>query len=409
MKRMINWSYLLLLVLIFGCKSQDPKQGEKPNALPYQEEINSLDSFLQIVNKTEVFPGFAVSVFTKDSIFFERGYGWSDMKNKKKYAPQTVQIIASVSKTLIGVATMRLVQENKMDLDDDINSYLPFEVKNPHLPEEKITLRHLASHTSGIGSSEYYKRGNIFSEALVKEDWPEAWHQYFDGYNGNKTMGLSEFLEKILSEKGEWYNKESFLKHVPGTHYEYSNLGAALLALCVEKASGQTFKEYTQEIILDPAQMENSTWNLEAVNVDLQTTYYLENYKEVPPYSIVTYPDGGLYSSVSDMTKYLQEIMKAYYGESEVLKKESVAEMFRKQYEREDLTEGICWDLSFGGVIGHGGNDFGTATLMYFQPSTGLGRILFTNISTEKDEQYELLMETFGGLFPYNFGKGEKG
>ena len=176
-------------------------------------------------------------------------------------------------------------------------------------------------------------------------------------------------------------------------------LGAALLALCVEQVVKKPFKEFTEDLILDRCEMENSTWNLEEVDKDLQTKYYLENYKEVPPYSIVSYPDGGLYSSVNDLTQYLQEIMRSYYGESELLKKESVKELFRKQFEGDDLTEGICWDLSFDGVIGHGGNDFGTATLMYFQPSTGLGRIMFTNIATEKDEQYELFMQTFGELF----------
>ena len=130
-----------------------------------------------------------------------------------------------------------------------------------------------------------------------------------------------------------------------------------------------------------------------------QTTYYNELYNEIPNYSIVSYPDGGLYSSVADMTLYLQEIMRGLKGKSDLLSQASFEEMVSKQFEGEDLYDGICWDLSFEGLVGHAGNDFGTGTLMYFSPETGIGRILFTNISIETESQENAFYGIFNSLF----------
>ncbi len=148
--------------------------------------------------------------------------------------------------------------------------------------------------------------------------------------------------------------------------------------------------------------MNSSTWKLEEVKNNNHITYYNEFYNEVPKYRIITYPDGGLYSSVSDMTRFLQEMMKGLEGESSIMTKKSFSEMTRKQFDGEELTEGICWDLSFEGLIGHAGNDFGTTTLMYFSPKTGIGRILFTNISIETAEQEEAFYGIYNLLFKYD-------
>ena len=127
---------------------------------------------------------------------------------------------------------------------------------------------------------------------------------------------------------------------------------------------------------------------------------------EVPRYSLVTYPDGGLYSSVSDLTKYLQEMMKGYDGEGTLLKAASFKEMMTKHYENEETTEGLCWDLSMGvDLIGHSGNDFGTATVAYYSPSTGIGRIMFTNISTETEEIADSFYGIYSLLYHYDFNQ----
>ena len=70
-----------------------------------------------------------------------------------------MQNIASVSKTLIGVSIMKLVEEDRLSLDDEANRFLPFDIVNPHFPASPILIRHLATHTSSILDDENYDRG----------------------------------------------------------------------------------------------------------------------------------------------------------------------------------------------------------------------------------------------------------
>ena len=94
--------------------------------------------------------GMGIAIVSGDSIVFNKGYGHADIKNSRPFTPHTVMNIASISKTFIGVAIMQAVEDNLIDLDDDVNKILPFQVVNPNLPESIITLRHLMRHMSGI-------------------------------------------------------------------------------------------------------------------------------------------------------------------------------------------------------------------------------------------------------------------
>src|SRR5262249_4279053 len=79
--------------------------------------------------------GFAVTIVSQNEVLFQKGYGLSDIERKVPYEPQSLQNVASVSKTLIGISLMQLVEQGKIKLDDDINTYLPYKVINPYFPE----------------------------------------------------------------------------------------------------------------------------------------------------------------------------------------------------------------------------------------------------------------------------------
>lgn len=394
--RMILW--MAIVILLFSCK-------EKGNVVQNYQLNEAVDSLFVEINgfsKKEILPGFAVSIFTKDSILFQRGFGFSNLKNKSSYSVDNVQIIASITKTIVGVALMKSVEDKKLNLDDFINDILPFEVQNPYYPNEKITVRHLATHTSTIADTKNSDKGYRFEKSLKLEEFSDKYVDLLPLLNKTETYSMNGFLEKKLTKEGEWYEEQAFLNAKPGTNYEYSNLGIALLALILEIKTGEPFDEFTEELLLNPLGMNSSTWKLEEAKNKNHVTYYNEFYNEMPKYQIITYPDGGLYSSVGDMTRFLQEMMKGLEGESSILTKKLYQEMMRKQFDGEELTEGICWDLSFDGLIGHPGNDFGTSTLMYFSPETGIGRILFTNISIEREEQEETFYEIYNLLFKYD-------
>jgi len=397
MKRLEIW-FVAFLFLVNACGGPDQ---EKPGNQVYEQTkaVDSLDIALQKRYDEGAIPGFAVSVFSHDRVYYQRGFGYADVEAQKPYTPATIQMIASVSKTTIGVALMQLVEAGQLDLDEDINSYLSFGVRNPLFPEDPITLRQLAMHTSGINDSVHYNRTYLFESELNKHDFDTAWHELIETYNDNESMDMEVFLEKILSDDGDWYTPANFYRKRPGTTYNYSNLGASLLATVIGEVSGKGFDIYTREQLFGPISLSNTTWALSEDQRTRETVYYHGNMEPFPRYRIITYPDGGLYSTVKDLTVFLQEVMQSYTGESGLLEQASVETMWQQQG---DVPDGLCWDLSIPCCVGHAGNDFGTSTLLYYEPDTGVGRILFANLSLEKEAQEAAFYGVFNDLFAYD-------
>ncbi len=213
---------------------------------------------------------------------------------------------------------------------------------------------------------------------------------------------METFLEQLFHADGTWNTEQNFTTEKPGTSYEYSNIGAALLAYCIQLSMGEDYRELTQKWILDPLHMDRSGWSASTVDQYNHIAYYNEIYNPVPSYSCITYPDGGLYSTVHDLTIFMQEMMKGYQGKSKLLTKASFREMMSNQIPDTGTATGLIWDLDIDCCIGHGGNDFGLATLMYFNPDSGIGKILFTNISLEKEEIEDQFYSIFNALFKYD-------
>src|SRR5689334_349731 len=120
-----TWNPLLL--------GREPKQSI---AIVQREGFRSLDldQKLSKIAARKHLPGFAVAVVGQNEVLFQKGYGLSDIERNVPYEPQSLQNVGSVSKTLIGVSLMQLVEQGKVKLDDDVNTYLPFKVINPYFP-----------------------------------------------------------------------------------------------------------------------------------------------------------------------------------------------------------------------------------------------------------------------------------
>ena len=108
------------------------------------------------------FNGFSVAIVNESGTLYEKGIGYSNVEIKKKYTESTIQNIGSISKTFVGIALLKAQELGKLKLDDPINNYLPFRVKNPFYPETHITIRNLATHTSTITDNEFYLKKNTF-------------------------------------------------------------------------------------------------------------------------------------------------------------------------------------------------------------------------------------------------------
>ena len=382
---------------LFSCKNPSTH-----DAVQVVSSSDLLDETLQNLYQEKHIPGFAVAVFTKDTVIFEKGFGFADLDVKRQYTPNTKQMLASISKTFIGVSLMKSVGEGKIDLDAPINTYLSFEVKNPYHPDMPITVRQLAMHTSSINDSLEYNRSYLFETPLKKEDFDPAWHDLIARYNDNVELPMDAFLKNILWKQGPWYHEANFYPYEPGAYYAYSNLGASLLAQIIANVQAMPYEAYVEKEVFIPLQMGRTTWKRPAVASGDITRYYKEDLMPFPGYTLITAPDGGIYSTVSDLTKFLQEIMKGYQGNGTLLQPSAYATMLQSNLDTDSFPDALCWDLSVPCCIGHAGNDFGTSTLMYFEPKTGVGRILFANVSLDSEPQEAEFYDIFNALFEFD-------
>lgn len=358
-----------------------PAIGQSPNPDPNASLTRKLDSILI----TRPYSGFVVGIVTKDTVLYQKGFGTADIKSNKPYTIHTLQNIGSVSKTLIGIALMQLVEAGKLSLDSPVDELQTLKIQNPRNPTARPGIRHLATHTAGIRDSKIYNKLayvpltglpanlNTYSgreKKLLRQ--AEATPIY------TLQAVLSEYL--VASEKGN-HHKKNFNAHPPGTHYEYSNMGATLAAYAVEQLSGMEYKTYTQTHILAPLGMQESGWEPTKFPLAQRATLYFASGRVVPPYRLNTYPDGGLVTSCHDMCRYMQALLKVWHGESDFLKKSSLDTLWAIHHQDESVRSGIFWDISRQGNIGHNGADPGVFTCLQLSKDKTYGFYFATNCS----------------------------
>ncbi|NIP68221.1 MAG: serine hydrolase, partial [Planctomycetales bacterium] len=202
--------------------ASSPQQGPTDPA--------ELEAFLDelIGKKMEEYhiAGAAVSVVKDGKLFFAKGYGYADLENGIPVDPeQTVFRIGSVTKLFTWTAVMQLVEQGKLDLDADINTYLDFRI--PDTYPQPITLRHLLTHTAGF----------------------EDWFFEFLALGADDLVPPREWLVSHMPAR----------VRPPGDSAGYSNYGTSLAGYIVARVSGQPYDQYIQEHILDPLGMVHST------------------------------------------------------------------------------------------------------------------------------------------------------
>lgn len=330
--------------------------------------------------------GLATAVIVDGRVVSTRTYGVADREQSLPLTPQTVMPLASIAKTTIGVSMMRLVAEGKLDLDADINSYLPFRVVNPHHPDAKITLRHLATHTSSITD-----RRDFYASLYRPTD--------------EQPMSLHDLLGSYLVADGREYRAENFLTVAPGHSRDYSNLGATLAAYIVERIAGEPFDAHTRRVIFTPLGLHSAGWR-RADGGDLpRSRLYVQDQdgtREIEPYALASYPDGGLQMSIEDLTRYFAMLLAGGSLDGvRIIEPDALAEMRRFQwtarskpadYDLADGNSGLFWRTKFGGRrVGHGGNDQGVAAEMLTDADGRVGVILISNTSLHGEANRHML------------------
>jgi CubicO group peptidase (beta-lactamase class C family) len=341
-----------------------------------------LDRELAQLQAGSELPGFCVALVDAGGLRYRNGFGYADLETKRPYTADTVQPVASVSKTLIGVALMKAVELGYFTLDTDVGTLLPFKVANPAYPGRPITLRQLATHTSGITDRE-----DVYEKAYEPGARPRT--------------ALKDFLADYFGEKGRYYSRRNFTAQAPGEAYHYSNLGAALAAYAIEVKAGVSYADFTRKYVFDPVGMSASGWSTDEARKDNARLYGARR-KPYPVYSLATYPDGGLHTSCTDLGRYLGRVIAGLRGadaQGGLLAQASFRTMLAAQFDQTHMppgfdakhpNQGLFWEFLRDGEIGHYGGDPGVSTFMAFDPDTGVGRILLANVGGEDAMTAEL-------------------
>ena len=349
-----------------------------------QESIKNLEKLhaeLKAHYEASDLPGFSISVVNRMGNLVTSSHGYADVQKEIPYSSSSLQNLGSVSKTVTGLALIKAIEHTDLTMFSPINDFLPFEIHNPHFPDQPILVKQLANHTSSILDTKYYGQSYVLQ---AEPDDLEGMHtDYLAFIRSHEKMELADFVKKILSKEGKWYKKKNFLKSAPGSEKEYSNLNAAIAALIVEQSSGMSFRDFTRKYIFEPLKMKNTAWSFEELGKEEQATLYFPSKLIVPKYGLNTYPDGGLVSNVDDLKKYLAEMIRAFRGESTYLS----IRYAKLLLPGDDNDIRAFWGMGEKSRnIGHGGSDPGAQTDIQFNADTQIGRIILCNVNAEDNE-----------------------
>ena len=255
-------------------------------------------------------PAVSVAAIQNGRIDWVQAYGVSSLGGAP-ISPKTLFGAASISKPVTALAVLKLVQERRIDLDVDVNRYLKrWKIPdNQFTIEKKVTVRELLSHTSGIGTH----NGEIYDPGLPMPTLLQI-------LNGEKPARTAPVQ----------------VEAVPGTKFAYSNGGYLVLYLLVEDVTGKPFAKLMKHTVLDPIGMKDSTfdaplspqWASRAA-----TCYWGDGKIAVPPSKFVepNLAAGGLWTTPTDLAKFLIEVQREYAGSSHKVLKQSTMQLMLKQ------------------------------------------------------------------------------
>ncbi|WP_034058097.1 serine hydrolase [Lacinutrix jangbogonensis] len=345
----------LALLFNFQVKAQDSKISTE-----VKEYIQS-----RVDNQMNV--GIVVGYINGDTIEYY-SLGKTAMENGVAVNEASVFEIGSISKTFTATLLALKVNSGEMNLDDPISKYLPKAVKGPTRNGKEITLKHLATHTSGLP-----KLPDNLESRNPKNPYVD--YTYKDLYN---------------------YISNHELKVDIGSVSEYSNVGMGLLGHILELQSGKTYEELVIEYIANPLQMNDTrlVFN-EAMKNRLAKGH--EGLLETENWDIITLGGaGGIRSTASDMVKYIQANINSESIDSKLHNAMSLAHKSAYKNEEQRTEMALAWHIENGKFLLHNGATGGYSAMIALEKSGKRGVIVLTNSNQSIDPiGIKIMMPTY--------------
>jgi CubicO group peptidase (beta-lactamase class C family) len=301
-------------------------------------------------------------------------------------------MVASISKSICAVAVMQLLEEKLIgSLDDDVNKYLDFSLRNPYYSDVNISFRMLLAHQSSLASGDVV---SFVSFSLL--GYPRAW------------------LKEFLIPDGRFYHPKIWLPYPPGQRDNYSSMNFEILAYLVERISQEPYENYVEEHIFEPLNMSSTSYSLSELNSSNLAVPYVWMaglYIRLPFYENHNAGAGGVKSTVLDLAHYLiMHMNEGVYNGTRILNRTSIREIHRGQYPlvyENNLSYGLGWYSSLGSdgnmYGGHDGTIAGGRTVMRMRYQDNAGVIFCYNrfqlvLNREHSRPIRIVAHTIGQL-----------
>ena len=341
---------------LFACTSKEQQFNQEVAAI--MERNNNVGLALVAVNDGQV-------------VLNER-YGVKNLETGEPIAKDDIFRIASISKSFTATAIMQLVEQGKLNLQQDVSELVGFQVRNPKFPEKVITVEMLLSHTSSMNDANGY-----FTINAINPDSSATWQTAWNAYE-------------------------------PGTGYEYCNLGFNTLGTILERISGERFDKYIVNHILNPIGVYGGyevlsldstkfvnlySWDSEKGEYSHSPAAYATREEEIKNYvfghsTAVFSPTGGLKISPQDLAKVMQMHMNLGTTPegTQIISKESAEAMQSIVAPKTDEGDAYGYAIRTSNqlldghtMIGHTGSAYGVYTSMFWDEKRDFGFVIMTN------------------------------
>ena len=371
MKKSIILTLLTIITLgIFRPTAALADSQKLPSGTDRDKIGQKIQDFVKEHEKTTA--GLATTVFDKDGTIYKGNFGYMNKEKKVKTDDSSVFEWGSVTKLTVWVSVMQLWEEGKIDLEEDIRTYLPEGFLKNLRYDKPITMIDLMNHQAG------------FSESI-------------QGYKEETGLTIEESLA----------TNQPTQSYEPGTMTSYSNFSAGLASYIVERISGQDFSTYVHEHIFQPLEMNDTAMssdlkdNLKVYKKRMEALSYSadgQTSKGTAYLYSALYPMGNAASTMADFQKFAQAL----------LKKEKLfqrAETWETLYTVTSTYPGTelplnmhgFWATEFGmTVVGHSGNTLGYSSFILLDLKNGIGMTIMTNQEHEFVYNHEMPALVFG-------------
>ena len=304
-------------------------------------------------------PGVSIAVIKDSKIAWVKSYGVLNKESNEPVTDQSLFQAGSISKPVAAFGALKLVEQNKLDLDQDINTYLTsWKIPDSEFTNNnKVALKHLLSHTGGL-----------------------TVHGFL-GYSPDLPVPT---LVQVLNGEKPANSPAIFVDKAPEESFRYSGGGYTIMQQAVIDVEGQSYPEAMNTLVLQPLEMNNSTYDqpLKAADLEMAATGYLPD-GSMTKGERHTYPEmaaAGLWTTSADLAKFAIDIQKSLKGESNKVLSKTMTEKMLTPFVEDFIGLGIFLPkFEEEPYFGHGGWDEGFSSEMIAHKTKGYGVVVLTN------------------------------